>query len=365
VDRTELERVYRDELRPIYVSLAARVNTLLGELAATEGIDVAQIEHRAKTVESVLDKHDRKPYEDPLRDIKDFAGVRVITYYNDDNVRVADLIRREFEVDPDHSSNKVTELSVTEFGYRSLHLVAALSEPRKSLSEWNRFVDFSVEIQIRSVLQHAWASISHKLDYKATSEAPIELRRQLFRLSALLELADEDFASLRDRSRELAVQYRQEVDRGELDIPLNLDSLTQFIKERVDLRYWAEIGQKAGMTWNEKGFNLLRANLEVSPFLSTLQVVGVSNIAEVQSLIEEVSAIESTALEWLREFLRIDKAQSSDEGTFEAVGIDVLMILVSFYRAENIPPAFDWNDIWNDGTEAALKTVVKNLANNT
>lgn len=133
MNRQDLERVYRDEQRPIYTALAARINTLLGELSVNEGVDIAQIEHRAKTVEGVLEKYDRKPYKDPLTEIKDFAGVRVITYYNDDIVRVAELIRREFDVDPNHSSDKVSELEVTEFGYRSLHLVVSLSEPRKSL----------------------------------------------------------------------------------------------------------------------------------------------------------------------------------------------------------------------------------------
>ena len=79
MNRSDLERIYRDELHPTYATLAARMNVLLRELTMADGIDVAQIEHRVKDIESVLGKYDRKKYEDPLKEIKDFAGVRVIT----------------------------------------------------------------------------------------------------------------------------------------------------------------------------------------------------------------------------------------------------------------------------------------------
>lgn len=358
MNRDELERVYQDELYPTYAALAARIGALLDELSVTDGVDVAQIEHRVKTVDSVLEKYDRKTYKEPLREIKDYAGVRVITYYKDDNLRVADLIRKEFDVDSDHSTDKESELDVTEFGYRSLHLIVSLSEPRRSLPEWSTLADFSAEIQIRTVLQHAWASISHKLDYKAASEAPIELRRQLFRLSALLELADEDFASLRDRSQILSEQYRHEVDQGQLDIPLNLDSLAQYLNERVDLRYWAELGSQAGMMWDEDSFAVLRVTEELSPLLATLQVVGLSSITEVQSLLDEIRADEATAIERLRQFVELDSETTGD--LFWAVGADVLMILISFYRAELIPEEFTWNDVWVNETGLLLKYMVEN-----
>lgn len=273
---------------------------------------------------------------------------------------MADLLNREFFVDSAHSTDKVRELGVTEFGYSSLHLVT-LSEPRSSLGEWSRFSGFPVEIQIRTVLQHAWASISHKLDYKAASEAPNQLRRQLFRLSALLELADEDFASLRDRSQNIAAQYKDEVDRGELNLPLDLDSLTQFLKERIDLRYWAELGLEAGMVWDEAEYNLLRSDLEVSPFLSTLQAVGVSKIAEVQSLLDELKSRKTTALEWLSEYVQLHKSTLDKDPN--AVGADNLMLLVSFLCAEKLPESFNWDGVWNDSLEAALKGMVKDIAN--
>jgi hypothetical protein len=77
----------------------------------------------------------------------------------------------------------------------------------------------------------------------------------------------------------------------------------EFLREKVDLRYWSEIGREAGMDRSEESAETLRVDMEVSPFLSTLRAVGVSTIAEVQSLIDELEAKRSTVLEWLRKFL--------------------------------------------------------------
>ncbi|MCK4392178.1 hypothetical protein KAX17_04670, partial [Candidatus Bipolaricaulota bacterium] len=172
---------YRERYYPVFRDFADRIHALIEELVKSEGIPVAQVEDRAKSPESLAGKLQRKPYRDPFSEIKDLAGVRVVTYYHDDVQHVADVIRREFDVDDEHSSNKLQELAVDEFGYRSFHLVCALQAPRDALPEWQQFAGLAVEIQVRSVLQHAWAAISHKLDYKVASQAPAELRRQLFR----------------------------------------------------------------------------------------------------------------------------------------------------------------------------------------
>lgn len=198
VDLTALEHEYRENLRPAFTRLSERLHGLLKDLLKDAGIDVAQLDHRVKDVDSFVGKVERKAYADPFAEIKDFCGFRIVTYYSDDVQKVADLLRKEFAVDPDHSTDKLGELAVDEFGYRSFHVVATLGDSRTGLPEWKVHANRSFEIQVRSVLQHAWAAISHKLDYKTASQAPEELRRKLFRLSALLELADDEFASIRN-----------------------------------------------------------------------------------------------------------------------------------------------------------------------
>jgi len=343
-------------LRPLYEAFAARVASLVGELLTTSHISHSQVEHRAKTTDSVAEKVRRKGYTNPLSDIKDLAGVRVIVYYHDDVQRVAEMIRREFDVDPNHSSDKLEELSVDEFGYRSFHLVCRLNSARRSLAEWSKYRDLFVEIQVRSVLQHAWAAISHKIDYKAVSQAPAELRRALYRLSALLELADDQFATLRDSSSELVQRYQAQVVRGKLDIPLNIDSLTQYLHEKVDLDEWRRLGVEAGM---DDPHEVAFKAPDVSKLLAVLQAVNVKTLAEFQQLLDKHRP---GAAGHLRVFA--DEVRHEGRGFF-AVPVDVISALVTIAERDRLPPGFEWTKPWREDIRRTVRRLISKTAPST
>lgn len=343
INTKEVIRKYRDAKRPAFEALASRVAELLQSILNEADVPIAHIEHRAKTPESLERKLTTKKYGDPFVDITDFAGVRVITYYQDDVNRVAQIIHAEFNVDPDHSVDKQEEMDVDEFGYRSFHLVCALSGPRKALPEWKRFGELPVEIQVRSVLQHAWAAISHKLDYKSTSQAPRQLRRQLFRLSALLELADDEFAQIRDRSQTISRTYSRDVAAGEFDIPLNIDSLSTYLLEKADLPSWQKRGIKAGMlqpsNWS--------MSEDVSCLFEILRAIRVKTIQEFKQLLEE-NASRSEGI--LRRVASEVRKRGLD---FEAAPIDVITMLLAVAECSRLPPDFRWPWPWyNDIREA-------------
>jgi putative GTP pyrophosphokinase len=73
--------------------------------------------------------------------------------------------------------------------------------------------------------------VNPKLDYKSPTEFPRELRRSLFRLSALFELADEQFSELRDARNRIAAEYAADVRSGQLDIPLDEASIAAYIQD--------------------------------------------------------------------------------------------------------------------------------------
>lgn len=214
-----------------YESYSHRLAALTEDLLKAAQIDYVQIENRAKTVASFEDKISRKGYsnEDPFEAVTDLVGIRIITYYLEDVERVGELINREFAVEPIHSEDKSRLLASDQFGYRSAHHVARLGENRGALSEWSQFSGIPVEFQVRTALQHAWAAVSHKLDYKIAEEAPQEVRRRLFRLSALFELADEQFSTLRDESTKTKGRYQIEVKKGQLEIPVDASSLEVYL----------------------------------------------------------------------------------------------------------------------------------------
>ncbi len=352
-DISEFESRYREEFRPCYEKFAARLHHLLVELTGKAGIPVDKIEYRVKTVESFLEKVERKSPIDSFTAIKDCAGVRIITYYPDDVEKVKDIIHNEFEVDKIHSEDKLTLLGAEEFGYRSVHFVVTLAESRKSLKEWEDFVGLPAEIQVRSILQHSWATMSHEFDYKRQSQVPEKLRRRLFRLSALLEVADEEFMTLRDLSEGIAEEYRTEVSQGKLDLPLNLDSLREFMSQKIDLQYWEQCGVHAGM---ESFPQLISKSNEIGLeiLLLTLQTVGISTIAEFEGVLSGFEPLAAC----LQRFVNLIKSNGK---TVHAVPVDVLILLVSLSKTDAIPTNFDWGGKYEPFFIEALHKVCKQV----
>ena len=90
---------------------------------------------------------------------------------------------------------------------------------------------------MRTVLQHGWALISHRLDYKTESEVPKEVRRRLFRVAALLETSDELFADFGRAVDDIRATYARVVheireapvevveERRGAELPLDIESL--------------------------------------------------------------------------------------------------------------------------------------------
>jgi ppGpp synthetase/RelA/SpoT-type nucleotidyltranferase len=135
-------------------------------------------------------------------DIHDMLGIRVITLFESDLDAAADEICRVVAADPSRSGNKARKHSPTEFGYSSQHFVGKLDPARLQLPEFARYQTQIVEVQLRTILQHAWAEIEHDLGYKPQRPISPALRRRFSQLAALVELADDQFVSLRRKIEE-------------------------------------------------------------------------------------------------------------------------------------------------------------------
>lgn len=172
--------------------------SLISELLRDSGVNVHSVDFRVKARGSATRKiagnGDRYA---GFSDLHDLLGVRVITYFSDEVDSAAAVLVPEFDVDEDNSVDKRSALDPDRFGYLSLHYVASLTDKRSSLVEYRRFAGRQFELQIRSILQHAWAEIEHDLGYKASGTIPREARRRFSRLAGLLELADDEFQRLR------------------------------------------------------------------------------------------------------------------------------------------------------------------------
>ncbi|MBR3063551.1 MAG: (p)ppGpp synthetase, partial [Exiguobacterium sp.] len=166
-----------------YEAFATKLKALLSELLTEAGIQFHSIVARAKEADSLYAKLSRKPYQyRSLRDVQDLAGIRIVTYFHDDVRAVAQILEDEFTIDREQSIDKSTLLDANEFGYLSVHYVVELSEKRLALGEYRRFAEKEAEIQVRSILQHAWAEIEHDLGYKNPNAVPPEIKRSFSRV---------------------------------------------------------------------------------------------------------------------------------------------------------------------------------------
>jgi len=178
------------------------VRTLLDDA----GINYLTVTGRTKSVASFAEKANRvrdgRPlYTDPLREITDQIGVRVITYVLDDVAAVAELLADQLDVLDDRDLARETA-EQGRFGYASRHLLVALGD--NGLAEEHPALrGRRASVQVRTVLQHAWAEFEHDIRYKGTvpDEHGADLDRRFTLAAGLLELADREFATIRERLR--------------------------------------------------------------------------------------------------------------------------------------------------------------------
>lgn len=195
------------ELRPRVEEAARRLAGWLTGALDDAGINYLDVSWRAKRVESFAAKAAKASagvplFPDPLRDITDQIGVRVITYVTSDVAAVARLIGDQLQVVDDKDLGRETA-SAGRFGYVSRHLQVELDAAWLGDLPVGALAVPSAQIQIRTVLQHAWAEFEHDIRYKGTIPEALapDLDRRFTLAAGLLELADREFEVIRERLR--------------------------------------------------------------------------------------------------------------------------------------------------------------------
>ncbi len=210
-----------DAQQEVFRALGLRAETLIKQRLAQNNISVHSVSHRCKEKASLARKLQapHKNYQQ-LSDITDIIGVRIITYFDEEVDQLAGMIAELFEIDADNSVDKRSLLELNSFGYLSLHFI--VSHPAQTCQgEHAAFVGKRFEIQIRSILQHAWAEIEHDLGYKAEDEVSPKIRRRFARVAGLLELADVEFSAIRT---ELLKREKHQFEQGHASAPLQVES---------------------------------------------------------------------------------------------------------------------------------------------
>ena len=287
-----------DRERSNFQELGALAEGLIKSMLVQKNLPVHSVSHRCKERDSLARKLNKpdKHYA-TLDDLTDISGVRVITYFDEDVDQLAHLIEQLFAVDTSNSIDKRKLLELNSFGYQSLHFIVSLSSERCHLPENQRFAGRRFEIQIRSILQHAWAEIEHDLGYKSEEEVSDKIRRRFARVAGLLELADAEFTAIRgDLLKREKVSYEQA-----LPAPLNqqaklsLSQLRAAYESSRDLRILDRaVTQVAHAKLNRN------SNFVLERAVARLAFLGIQQVSELERLAKQyLPQVETFAKLWM------------------------------------------------------------------
>ena len=274
----ELLQQYR-QLLPVYEQMVEIISEKLTEFFAEAGIIVAAVEHRVKKENSLAGKLQLKGSKyNSVHDVTDIVGIRVITFYTDDVDKVASVLERLFEIDWENSIDKRKAHEIDSFGYLSLHYICRMPESTYNDPKQPELNQIRFEVQMRTVLQHAWANMNHDTGYKSGVEIPKVYKRNLSRLAGMLELVDDEFSRIRHELADYRRQVQSLVASGNLsEVLLDGDSFQSYL----------QIGPFDALTRRIASINQAEIQqVNLSPFLRLFENMGFKTLGDIDALVK-------------------------------------------------------------------------------
>lgn len=207
-----------------------------------------EIKSRTKEIESFkgkISRDDKKlKYKDPLSEITDLVGIKImLTSLKDENI-VYELLKLEMKdnIDKENSVDKTEDIKKErKFGYLGRHLVVFYDENMFELGKHlinkeihpSHFKGLRAEIQVKTLLQHVWAEVEHKARYKAGEELSNDKKRYFDRLAALIEVADDLFKDLVEESERVNKISRQIIAKEQESVMEHTDSKGEALQENI------------------------------------------------------------------------------------------------------------------------------------
>jgi putative GTP pyrophosphokinase len=274
-----------DGRKDFLLTVCEKTKTLIEEFLEDAQIRFQSVQGRVKNRDKLKKKYldESKNYKQ-LDDIKDLAALRLITYYEDEVDAAAKVIQAEFDIDRENSVDK-RETDPDKFGYYAINYVCKYPVRRTSQTEYKKFEGVWFEVQITSILRHAWSEIEHPW-YDLKEAFPPEIKRRFARMSALLEIAESEFLALRklqsDYTRSIAVQVEAEVP----DLPVDAVSLRTFIGTDSTL---AEIDKRIADSWGARLQQEVPDSLE--PLSKAANAAGVVSLQQLRGSLKKYAGL--------------------------------------------------------------------------
>lgn len=176
---------------PEYNNLGKEIKDSIINVLKANGIS-AKVTYRTKDIDSLIKKIARK--DSSYDAIHDKVGVRVVAYFKEQMIIIDKLLKASF-IDIIVKREDMSEkLGDSVFGYQSIHYDLCKVENMK---------EYFCEMQLRTICQDNWSELSHELAYKTEISLPQRITREINALSAVFELADNQFQLIQSLISEL------------------------------------------------------------------------------------------------------------------------------------------------------------------
>jgi len=207
---------------------------------------LAIIEGRTKSLPSFAEKllrkralymHPRDPLPpDPLLRMTDLCGTRVIAQTSEQVHSICRFILETFDIDEDRSEDVSNRLKPTEFGYRSVHYIVSVNKEKLrsagiEIPVPRAVLGLRAEIQVRTLLEHAWADLGHDLTYKTEVKVPDRIHRQFAAVAAVLESTDHEFGRLVRTLAEFKTNFGAHLPKEKVE--KEIDTLTVLLSTKA------------------------------------------------------------------------------------------------------------------------------------
>jgi len=352
---------YYDFHRRLHNDCCNVIQDLIRRLLDRKKLAYNNISGRVKSRNSFIEKCKKDKYAQ-WNEISDLLGIRIIAYLLSDVDSICEMLESEFYVV--ESIDKVGELGDNEFGYLAKHLILRLSHERASLPEYSKYKDVCFEVQVKTLTQHAWATITHSRLYKAKSdELPNDLARKFNRLAGILEGVDEDFQKLCNDYDNYIDEITAKIRKGELDVEINTASLIRYSKEKFShSNIHMDFANKDSAIINELmkfGITTLQELNNIVPNDINTKIVGIKNFgANLTTLFRQIMIISNHKLFFERSWGGdwISTRSLSKNGLLKAYGIDGASIMNEYKKLidEEIAEQIAKNELDMDITVISL-----------
>lgn len=179
--------------QPKYENLGKLVSDFI-KSKITDYEILPEIHHRTKELLSIIKKVKKKQAqkEYSYSHLNDKLGIRIICTFQEEMQIIDKFLKDNFTIK--NVEYKQENLNFDKLDYVSNHYDATLNCSTKEFKKYSELEGFVFEIQVRTLNQHAWSNTAHSLSYKQEADLPVNLKRKVYRLLSLYELADDEFS---------------------------------------------------------------------------------------------------------------------------------------------------------------------------